>query len=749
MKPLRFSIVWLVMMNVTYGVYGQPLPPPQRITDATQPITIEWMYKEAEKYDRGLPSSESWSTQGHSFAYLIASVTEPPDLIVYDPVQDATQVLLTPQALGNLISLGTTVVPVSATASLDSASSPNSEIKPIRITGFEWMKDDSSMRLHTEQGVYLYDRQTPSIRKIEYPDGDKNDVTFSPDGKFIAYTRQFDLYAYDFEQRREIRLTHDGNERLRNGELDWVYPEELEIRHGFSWSPDSHAIVYLQQNEEGVSSYPITDFSSPIPTTRTQIYPKAGTRNPSVRVGVVRLSTLETRWLDLGYPYEYVGRMAWAPDGNFITVQALNREQNRLAFVCADPWDGSSWVGFEESDPYWINLNEKLVWLEDTEDFLWLSERDGYRHIYRVAREGKTIKQLTKGDWEVTRILDAPHATRQIFFEATKESPLERHIYSISWNGGRIQKLSEGVGTHSGSVSKDGRFIYDRFNNTSTPQKLTIMTAQGSPVRVLGQKTIQDYQPYRIDPPRFFTIAGEAGRVYHAQIYYPHDFDSAKKYPLILNVYGGPHAQMVRDGFDAGINQVWIANGFIVVSMDNRGSWGRGHAWETPVYRHFGETELSDQLLAVDMLKKQSFVDPNRIGIWGWSFGGYMTCYAMVKAPDVFRAGAAVAPVTDWKLYDTIYTERYMGHPDQNPDGYHHSSPVYFVDQLKGALLIAHGISDDNVHIQNTYQMIDALLKAKKNYQFFAYPQKDHGIWGEEYRIHLFNRMLEFFKKEL
>lgn len=722
---------------------NSPLPGPLPVTGATQPITIEWIYKEADRYMDGLPSDEAWAKTGHTLAYLIAEVTEAPNLVFYDPARDATQSVLTPKALGQLID------PPTAAESIQDATAEPPEPNEVRIHSFDWLDDENHLRLHTDQGVFLYNRKNNSVSKIEYPEGEKTDLTFSPDGKRIAYTRDYDLYAYDFEQRREIRLTRGGSESLRNGRLDWVYPEELEIRHGFHWSPDSHVIAYFQQNEEGVATYSIPDFSTPVPGYRLMFYPKAGTRNPTVRVGVVRLSTQETRWIDLGHLYEYVARIAWAPDGNTLAIQAFNRQQNRLALIFGDPWDGSSWTVFEETDPHWINVNDGPIWLEDTEDFLWLSERSGYRHIYRISNDGKSVRQLTRGDWEITRFIKAVKDTQQIYFEATWGNPSERHIGRVSWYGVRPTKLTNEPGTHSASVSADGLYFFNRFENSSTPRQLSIRNDSGKTIRILGEKTLKDYRPYRIDPPRFFTVPGEEGRYYHAQIHYPHDFDPSKKYPLILSVYGGPHGQVVRDTFDAGITQVFIANGFIVFSIDNRGSWGRGHVWETPIHRRFGEIELADHLAGIDFMKKQPFVDPQRIGIWGWSFGGYLTCYAMLKAPDVFHAGAAVAPVTDWRLYDTIYTERYMDHPLDNPDGYRDSSPVNFADRLQGALFLAHGTSDDNVHIQNTYQLIDALLKAGKPYQFFAYPQKDHGIWGEEYRIHLFNRMLEFFKKEL
>ncbi len=706
----------------------------------TKPITIEWMVKESGKYDDHFPHHEKWSPEGHLLAYLISESTEPPDLVVFDPAENATETILTPALLGQRIQ------------KLDQATEDDSaegEPKPSRIYNYEWLTNES-FRVHADGRVFTYDRGEKSLEELVLPAGEKRHTRYSPDGKFIAFVRDYDLYAYDFEQRREIRLTRGGHERLRNGELDWVYPEELQIREGFYWSPDSRSIAYLQLNEEDVTSYPITDFSPVVPKISERLYPKAGTKNPAVRVGVVSLSNQSTKWIDLGYPYEYIARVKWSPDGDCLAIQGLTRSQKQLALLFADPRNGTSESILEENDPHWVNVQDGPFWMEsEDEDFLWLSERDGYCHLYHVDSNGSFIKQLTEGRWEITDFLRYTSARKQIFFQATKEGPVERHIYRVYARGGKVRRVTKEAGFHSGSVSDDGEYIYDRYTCLDYPKRNAVMTQDNEQVGVLAELKLDDYEPYRFVIPELLEIQGPEDRVYHARIYKPNHFDAGREYPVIFHVYGGPHGQVVQNRFGDHFAQILVNEGFLVFSMDNRGSAGRGHVWETPIHRHFGEIELEDQLIGLEYLSSLSYVDSDRIGIWGWSFGGYLTCYAMVKAPGEFHAGAAVAPVTDWRLYDTIYTERYMERPEDNPDGYHDSSPLNFADCLEGSLLLAHGVSDDNVHIQNTYNMVDALLKANKEYQLYAYPQKSHGIWGDEHRIHLFQRILDFFKEEL
>lgn len=706
-----------------------------------RPISVEWIYSESHKIRYGLPSRETWSENGHALAYLIASTTEEPDLRILDAKTKTTQALFTPQTLA---------------AKID-ALNANGEIKEstraVRIYSFEWIDDDLALRLNTGDGWFIYSLEDETLTKFDLPPGEKREMTFSPDGRFIAFVRNYDLYAYDFLQRREIRLTRDGSETRLNGELSWVYWEELYGRgsggRGFVWSPDSRAIAYLQSDQAAVDRFPITDYSNAVPSTRMMFYPKAGNKNPDVRVGVVRLSTQHTQWMDLGDPYEYIARYTWTPDSDGLMIAALPRSQQEAVLLRADARTGASQVILREDSPCWVLIRDEPLFLDKSDDFLWLSERDGWKHIYRVSRDGRNTRRLTTGQWEVTDIVGVDERAGRIFFQATKESPIERHLYSVSLRGGTVTKLSSEPGEHSATLSGDGSYLYAAFTNADTPVRRDILSARGESLYTLASLTQGDYRPYRIQAPEYFTFDDKEGNTFHAQMLKPPDFDQEQQYPVVMSIYGGPGVQVVRNRFPDFWHQVLAENGFIVFSMDCRGSFFQGRDWAEPLYKRLGEIELRDFVSGVEHLNHRPYVDGERIGIWGWSYGGTMALNALVHAPETFRAGVSVAPVSDWRLYDTIYTERFMGRPDDNEEGYRASSPVHFAENLEGALLIAHGLSDDNVHAQNVYHFIDALIQAGKPYQFLAYPQKDHGIWGEETRIHLFNHALEFFKKEL
>ena len=751
MKSLSvISILLYGLLSAFHPGHGWAQSAPAVLPTASpeESVTVEWIYKKSHEYEQNLPRNILWSPRAPLLAYLVSDASRAPALVFYDPIQDATRLLITPAALTDAVSR-LKEKPTGVSLAADPQLSAPTSTEGTSISRFEWLNKGNGVRLYCGERIYEWDLAFQNLVERNPPKGEKTDLSFSPDGRFVAYTRAFDLYAYDFAQRREIRLTEGGSEARRNGRLDWVYPEELEISRGFEWSPRSDRIAYLQLNEEGVSRYPVIDFTNPVPAMREQWYPKTGTKNPSVRVGVVSLSTAVTQWIDLSYPYEYIARMVWEPQGNHLAVQALNRAQNRLALLLADVVLGTSRILLEEQDPYWVNVNDGPFFYGEQGDFLWLSERDGYRHLFQYSQKGRRIKPLTSGAWEVTRFLRVDKKSKYAFCEAAFPTPLERQILRVSLADSKMQPLTHTSGTHQAKISPDGEFLSDTFTNVSTPRCLQVLDRQGLIIFTLGEIPESAYPFSHLRHPEFLTLKGPENRSYHAKITTPLPFNPNRKYPVIVSVYGGPHGQVVSNHFPDWFEQVLTAHGFVVFSLDNRGSSGRGHAWESPIHQRFGEKELEDLLLGVEYLKTLPYVDPQRLGMWGWSFGGYFTCYAMLKAPGLFRCGAAVAPVTDWRLYDTIYTERYMGLPEDNPEGYHDSSPVFFADRLQGSLFLAHGVSDDNVHIQNTYRLVDALEKAGKTYELFVYPERDHGIGGEAQRIHLFTRILQFFEKEL
>ncbi len=736
-----------------------------QVQEEQKDITLDYLYKKQEigvpPLNPSLPRSLKWSEEGHMLAYLVSSVTEAPHLVVYDPADDATAFLVTPFALHDaLIALASKEEGVPIAPSVKPQPIPDEATAYKKIDWYEWMKEEDGIRLQVDGKKYLWNRDENLLKeetRPELPSGEKNDVEFSSNERYAAYTRAHDIYVYDLQQKKEFRLTEDGSEKILNGRMTWVYWEELHYRRSwraFYWSPNNDAIAYLQFDENGVSTYPVTDFSSPVPKTSNMHYPKAGTKNPLVRLGVVSLSTRHTQWIDLGEPYEYITDVTWHPDGKTLAVQVMNRDQTRLRLLFANPVDGTSRIILEEQDDVWINVQGGPFFLEENDDFLWLSERSGYRHLYRYSADGKKVKQLTKGEWEVNASLwsiaiDLDEEHNRAYFNANESSPLETHVYSVSLSSGRLRRLTEDEGSHNVDLSADREYALDSFNNTSVPRKIQVLDRRGNVIRVLGETVKEDYAPYRIQEAELLELDGPEERTYYARMLKPFDFDPNKKYPVILYVYGGPAGQVARNTFTAERDMVFVNRGFIYFSFDTRGTPGRGREWINAIYRNTCDKPLEDLKFAVEYLKSLPYVNSKNIGVWGWSNGGYMTCCSMLKIPGTFQAGAAVAPVTDWKLYDTIYTERYMDRPSDNEEGYKESSPVNFAEGLQGKLLLAHGVSDDNVHIQNIYWLVDSLLEAEKDYELYVYPQKTHGIGGNDRQYHLFDQILNFFEREL
>lgn len=732
--------------------------------DEKKDITLEWLYKKDEFNIKPvgvhLPRSLQWSPEGHQLAWLVSRVTEAPHFAIYDPAKDATPYLFSPFAIHDaIVALASMPSGVSIESTASRAAVPDDATAIKTIDWYQWREDKGDIRFHIDGKRYLWtpdDNLLSLEERPDLPEGEKNDIHDSDDERFAAYTRSNDLYVYDFVNRSEIRLTHDGSESVLNGRHSWVYWEEFHYRRSwraFEWAPDNSAIAYLQYDESDVSRYPVTDFSKTVPETRNMAYPKAGTKNPTVRLGVVSLSSRDTRWIDLGEPYEYICGMKWTPDGE-LAIQVMNRDQRMLRLLFADPATGRSRVVLEESDEQWVFNHPGPFFFESREGFVWISERSGYRHFYLYDGDGELVRQLTEGPWDANPSkwgysLSMDEEGRRLYFTAGVESPVERHGYSVSLNGGALRRLTEEPGMHSLDWSSDYRFAVNDYSSFDKPRVLQIIDRDGGVVRTMGEITPDDYEPYHIHGPELVSFENEDGLEFFARVLKPRDFDPNQRYPVIVYVYGGPAGQVVQHRFASPQDMAFVNRGFILVGFDTRGTEGRGREWIEAIYQNAADKPLDDLELLVEELKTWPYVDGDSIGVWGWSNGGYITCAAMTKRPGLFRAGAAVAPVTDFRLYDTIYTERYMGLPDDNKDGYEASDTTAFADQLEGALLLAHGVSDDNVHIQNIYKMVDALIEAEKDYELYVYPQRGHGIGGDERRYHLFSRILEFFETHL
>ena len=631
-----------------------------------------------------------------------------------------------------------------------------------------WAPDSRALLFISARELFWYDLAGKARQLVAAPpnaargnaagdaaiDATIDDAKISPDGRWVSFLRGHDLWVVRVAGGEPRQLTIRGTEDVRNAELDWVYPEELDLHTAYWWSPDSSKIAFLQLDEHAVEKYPLPDELSYQGAMIDERYPVAGSDNPVARVGVVSIAGgSEAKWMDTGADAsELLARVDWLSDSKRVAIERLNREQNQLELLFADATTGAARTVLTEKDKYWINLNDDLHFLADGRRFLWSSERSGFRHLYLYDLEGRQLAQVTHGDWEVESVARVDEKKNQVYFTSTKQSAIERHFYRVELTGGDPVQLTRGHGTHEANLSPDSAHFLDTYSNASQPAQQTLFHADGSSVRVLAENKVAELAGYHLQPPEFLTVPGADGTPLDAEIIKPPNFDASNKYPVIVHLYGGPQAQEVRDAW-AGSTYLWhqlmAQKGFVVFVLDNHGTSGRGHAFETPIYHHFGQVELADQLAGVAWLKRQTFVDPTRIGIWGWSYGGYMTCVAMLQGGGVFKAGFAGAPVTDWRQYDTIYTERYMGTPQENPDGYHDSSPVNFAAKLQGKLLIVHATGDDNVHFANTVELAEKLVEAEKYAEYQIYAGRGHGISDSAARIHIFNRVTQFFVENL
>jgi dipeptidyl-peptidase 4 len=612
---------------------------------------------------------------------------------------------------------------------------------------FQWSSTGQEMLISVQGDLFLLHTETGKWEQLTATAEVERDPKLSPDGRFVSFRREHDLYSLEAASKKVTRLTTDGSATLWNGELDWVYPEELNLSTAHWWSPDSSQIAYLQFDVGHESIFPQVDLLTWRALSEPERFPQPGTPNADVRLGVVAAEGGATHWMDIGEARDHLlARVHWAPDSRAVAFERLNRIQNRLDLGLADVRTGASKVLLTEEDSYWVNVNDDFQFLNKGKQFLWGSERDGYRHLFLYSMEDRHVSQITKGDWEVTQVAGVNEETHEVFFVSTEQSPLERQLYRVRLDGKQKQRLSGGAGTHSISMSPTTEYYMDTASSLATPPRRTLHERDGSQIAVYKEATPPDVE---ILPTEIVKIKATDGALLYARMIKPAGFSPDKKYPVIVMIYGGPGVQTVHDAWSgAGFDQVLAQKGFLVWQLDNRGSSGRGHIWESKIYHETGARELNDQLDGIHYLATLGFADIARVGISGWSYGGYMTLYALANAPEVFKAGIAGAPVTDWRNYDSIYTERYMGLPEDNADGYRRSSPQTKAGEIKARLLILHNIEDDNVHFQNTLQMANALEREGKQFHMIVYPQKSHGVSGPQQK-QMQQAMLEFFEKAL
>ena len=701
-----------------------------------QPLTLERAFGDPPLGGR-LPSEFTWLPGGASFSYL--------------------------ERAGQGREARTTLWLEEAATGTRTALLTDEQLKPAstdagrpRLAGAQWSPGGDALLLQGDGDLFLFERAGAKVRRLTSSTAEEEVATFSPDGAHIAFVRDNDVYTLELAAGKETRVTSDGSPDRFNGRLDWVYQEEIAGRDGraYRWSPDSRAIALLTLDQTGVPRFPHVDLSQKHPTVDEQRYPKAGDRNPAWTLSVVSLAarpdgTLSRRTLSRGGEgAEYLARFGWVSAGA-VWYQLLDRDQTRLELVRWEIATGSTSTLLVEEDGAWVNLHDDLRFLPDGA-FLWSSEKSGFRQLYVHGGSGAAPRAVTSGPWELTQVEEVDERGGTVVFTAPGENVRERHLFRVRLDGGGLTRLTREPGSHRAVVAPGGGYLIDTWSRAGQPPRVRLLDRDGAVVRVLAANEHPEIEKYLTSPVEFFEIPGPSGVTLQAMVIKPVGFDAQRRYPVVVSIYGGPGAQSVTDAWSRSqFNQVLANRGFVVFALDNRGTTGRGRDFERALLRRFGKVELEDHLAGLEWLKRFPWVDGDRIGIWGGSYGGFMTCYALFNAPEVFKAGVAVASVTDWTLYDSVYTERYLKRPQDNPDGYRDSSPVNQADKLAGKLLLVHGTADDNVHWHNTAILADRLVKAGKPYELQLYEGATHRVYRPDQRVDEYRRVLEFLERSL
>lgn len=634
-----------------------------------------------------------------------------------------------------------------------------------RFGSYQFSDDESKVLLSTETEAiyrhstrskfYVYDFKKEVLRLLST--GKQRLATFSPDGSKVAFVRENNMFIKDLETGKETQITKDGKRNaIINGATDWVYEEEFAFDKGFAWSADGQKIAYYRFDESAVPEFSMDVFKGGLyPNQEVFKYPKAGEANATVGIFIYNLSNSNTAEAKVATNDEfYIPRIKWTKDPNVLSVQRLNRHQNKLDFILVNGNDGSSNVIFSETDAAYVDVTDDLTFLKNGKNFIWTSEKSGFNHVYLYNMKGKEVRQLTKGNWDVTSVYGIDEANGLLYYQSAEESPLRRSVYSVDLKGRNKKRLSQFEGTNNAYFSANFSLFINQYSNANTPYQFTLNLNNGKMVRelVTNEKLKETMSGLNMSPKEFFSFETSEGVSLNGWMIKPANFDASKKYPVFMTLYGGPGSQQVTDSW-GGTNYFWYEmlaqEGFIVACVDNRGTGARGRDFKKITYQELGKFETVDQIEAAKYIGSLDYVDAANIGIQGWSYGGYMSSLCLMKGADVFKAAIAVAPVTTWRYYDSIYTERYMRTPQENASGYDDNSPINHVDKLKGAYLLVHGSADDNVHYQNTMEMITALVNANKQFDLFIYPDNNHGIYHGNSRLHLYTKMTNFLKENL
>ncbi|HEY9133114.1 MAG TPA: S9 family peptidase [Dyella sp.] len=627
------------------------------------------------------------------------------------------------------------------------------------ILSYQWSPDGKQLLFPIGGKLYLYDvgSDKPVPRQLD-TGGDVLDPRISPKGRYVSYVRDQNLWAIELATGTVRQLTHDGGGAVHNGEAEFVAQEEMERSEGYWWAPDDSQIAFERYDESKVPTIKRTEVYADRTDVIEQRYPAAGDPNVQVKLGLVAPAGGQARWIDLGTDQDiYLTRVKWLPDGKHVSYQWMPRSQQKLELRLVDAKTLTQHTLVTETSQTWINLNNDLSFLKDGKSFLWGSERSGYHHLYLYGIDGQLKHPVSQGEWQIDGVLAVDEKAGKVYVSSNRDFVPDRQVYALKLDGSTAnapQRVSQGSGTHQAEFAHDGAFYLDTYSNAQTPPQVSVRKPDGSLISWIEQNPLDEkhpFWPYRdsLIKPEFGTLKSADGQVLYYRVYKPADFDPAKKYPVFDTYYGGPHAQLVVDSWGDYFNQYMANQGFVVFTLDNRGMARRGRKFEDPIYQQLGAAEVEDQLAGIHWLKSQPWVDGRRIGVFGWSYGGYMTTMMLSKASNELAGGVAVAPVTDWRLYDTFYTERYLGRPQDNDAGYTRSSPFAWLDGLTSKLYLVHGMADDNVLFVNSTRLMSELQKRGTQFDFMAYPGAKHGLNLPGQRAHVYHLIEDFFQEQV
>ena len=621
---------------------------------------------------------------------------------------------------------------------------PNSE-DAFEYSAFQWSKDSKYIlfksnfrKVWRNSGISDYYFYSLADKTLKLVAKDAQTAELSPNGKMIGYERGGNMFVYDFASKKETQLTDDASEFFYNGRYGWAYEEEFGLAQAWDWSPDSKNIAFWQTDEKQVPIFQMTDYSNEQKEYVKLKYPEVGDTNPIVRIGVLNIANKTKKWMAVDLDGGYIPRIYWTAQANKLAIVHLNRKQNHLTLTMHDTKTGEGKKIMEEKSDAWVDvfdffagINHFFFFPKDVSEFFWISDRNGWSHIYRYDYSGKLLTQVTKGDWEVVRVENVDSKSRIIYYTSTENSPLDRHLYSIKFDGSGKKKITKEAGRHNLNLSPNSKYFVDSYSNVNNPKQVELCSTKGKLIKKFEEnKAVSEFVSSHAYAPRelmqFTTTDGQKLDIYVVK---PFNFDPNKSYPLLLNIYGGPGAQSVYNQFGTSTWEQFLAQeGYVIASVNNRGSGGYGSKFEKVVYKNLGHWEAHDFVETVNYLAKKPWVDGDRMAIRGHSYGGYMSSYTMLNHPDVFKVAIVGAPVTDWRLYDSIYAERYMGLEDENEEGYLKSASTTSAGNLEGKMLLVHSTMDENVHVKNTFQLVTALIDNGKDVDLRIYPPGAHGV---------------------